>query len=513
VIGRKSICAVVLALLGAGMLSGSASAHGFGERYDLPVPLSLYMGGAALAVVLSFAVIGAFTASTRTGVVEHGHGYVTLNVRRLPMGSAIAHPVLLFALKGGAVSVMVIYIVAGYAGSPDPTRNPVPVMTWAILWIGIAYVSAFVGNIWALINPWKVAYGWAESVYRWMGGRDLSHRAKYPERLGAWPAFALFSAFAWVEIVDPQSAVPSRVATMALLYSLVTFAGMFWFGRGVWLRNGEFFSLIFGFLSKFSPTEVHVWQPDGKPGPVDDYEAFAAASQKNREWNIRPWGAGLLSATPLSLSQATLLVLLLATVSFDGFTETPLWANAASKGYNSLRFLGDDVFTATKTIGLMVGATLFFAVFYLVALLIGQLAGKTAPSFTPAQLVQTFAYSLVPIALAYHLAHFFSFLAIQGQLIIPIASDPFTHGWDIFGTADWRPNVGIVNARLIWFLSISAIVVGHIVAVYVAHVYALRVFGDRLVALRSQLAMLVLMVAYTMISLWIVAQPITIESR
>ena len=121
---------------------------------------------------------------------------------------------------------------------------------------------------------------------------------------------------------------------------------------------------------------------------------------------------------------------------------------------------------------------------------------------------KTFVFSLVPIALAYNLAHFISFLAIQGQLIIPLASDPFGFGWDLFGTGDYQINIRVINAKFVWYISVAAIVLGHITSVYVAHVISVRTMASHATALRSQYPMLALMVAYTATSLWILAQPI-----
>jgi len=118
----------------------------------------------------------------------------------------------------------------------------------------------------------------------------------------------------------------------------------------------------------------------------------------------------------------------------------------------------------------------------------------------------------VPIAIAYHLAHYFTYLLIQGQLIVRLASDPFGFGWNLLGTARYRPDIGVVGARFAWYTAVIAIVAGHIIAVYVAHAIALREFRDRAAALRSQYPMLVLMVGYTMVSLWIIAQPIVENS-
>jgi hypothetical protein len=124
------------------------------------------------------------------------------------------------------------------------------------------------------------------------------------------------------------------------------------------------------------------------------------------------------------------------------------------------------------------------------------------------ELARLFVLSLVPIALAYHLAHYLSFLLIVGQYMIPMASDPFGFGWDLFGTSLYMVNIGVVGAKFVWITSVIAIVTGHIVAVWLAHVVALRRFQDSGAALRSQIPMLFLMVSYTMLSLWILAQPV-----
>ena len=156
--------------------------------------------------------------------------------------------------------------------------------------------------------------------------------------------------------------------------------------------------------------------------------------------------------------------------------------------------------------GLLVFPALFLLVYWAFSLAMASASGSVVPA---QMLARLFVFSLVPIALAYHLAHFLSFLLIQGQLIIPLASDPFGYGWDLLGTAEFEPNIAIVGARFAWITSVISIVAGHVVAVYVAHVVALKRLPHRSAALRSQYPMLVLMVSYTMVSLWILAQPIT----
>ena len=110
--------------------------------------------------------------------------------------------------------------------------------------------------------------------------------------------------------------------------------------------------------------------------------------------------------------------------------------------------------------------------------------------------------------LAYHLAHYLSLLITQGQFIIPLLSDPFGVGWDLWATAAYKVKFGIVSASFVWYAAVTAIVLGHVFSVFLAHLVALELFGNKRQALLSQIPMVTLMVLYTMVSLWIFAQPI-----
>jgi hypothetical protein len=127
-------------------------------------------------------------------------------------------------------------------------------------------------------------------------------------------------------------------------------------------------------------------------------------------------------------------------------------------------------------------------------------------------MARSFVLTLVPIAVAYHIAHYLSFLALGLQAFIPLTSDPLGRGWDLFGGAAYVVDAGLIGPRLQWYVAATAVVIGHILAVYLAHVTALRLFRDRRKALFSQIPLLLLMVGYTMLSLWILSQPI-VETR
>ena len=94
-------------------------------------------------------------------------------------------------------------------------------------------------------------------------------------------------------------------------------------------------------------------------------------------------------------------------------------------------------------------------------------------------LVPDFVLPLVPIAAAYMVAHYFTLAIIQGQFIIPLVSDPFGRGWDLFGTVDFAPNLAIVTSETVWYVQVGALVIGHVAGLAIAHDRAVVVFHDR----------------------------------
>ena len=437
----RSIRASAAALAAA---PAEAAAHAFDARYDLPLPLPLWLAAAGLAVALSFAVF-ALTLRRRTD----GGAYPRRALLHL-------HPLALAALRAVSVGVFVVLIAAGLFGTQDPLRNLAPAFVWIAWWIGFTYLSAVAGDFWALLNPWKALYP--------AGLRGL--RRGLPAAVGVWPAAALLLAFAWIEIVWEGNAVPANIAWLALGYSALTWAGMFVFGREAWQKCGEVFTVYFGFLSRLAPLEV---------------------GTKNVLY-LRPPAAGLLDSRSTSTSEAFFVIIMLATVTFDGLRETPLWA------------VSDSAWTTATTAGLLLAPCVLALVIF------GACASMGDAS--PGELLRLFVPTLLPIALAYHVAHYLSYLLVAGQVVIPLASDPLGLGWDLFGTARYQIAVGIVGARFAWYTSVVVIVLGHVLAMYVAHRLALERFAERRVARRSQYPLAALMVAYTMLSLWILAQPI-----
>ena len=519
-------------------------AHGFGERTELPVPLGYFLLGSGAVVALSFAVMGLFVRGTTRGgsywrydLLRHGW-----------LSWVLTAPFLGFPIKMASVFLLVAVIVTGLFGDQTPSANFAPSFVWIIWWVGMAYVAALIGNVWAIINPWKILFDWWEWIYGKLGpGSQPTPAREYPEGWGMWPALVLFLAFAWLQDAFPRSAVPVLVAWMAIIYSAITFAGMAIFGKRQWLRNGEVFSVVFGFLARFSLTEVRVADPEACrvctsgchdtadsidlgewDGCVDCYECFEKSG--SRQISLRPFAMGLSRNEPVSNDVLAVVVLLLATVTFDGFGATSAWANVQSVFLTAFpTLMGNPVvngLTIADTLGVLLFPVAFFLVYLLFCFFMAGMVRESGTTHTsrpesggrdpsPAgkslgamELARAFAYSLIPIALAYNISHFITLLLVQGQLIINLASDPFGFGWDLFGTADYQVYQGIITAEILWFLSVAVVVVGHVIAVYLAHLASMRIFQDRSMAMNSQYPMLTLMVMYTVVSLWILAQPI-----
>ena len=464
-----------------------AASHAFGVRYDLPLPLWLYMTGAGASVALSFVVMAIFMR--RAAAPESAWAF---DLGRWPPTAWLLHPALQSVLQVASVAVFLLILATGLFGEQSATGNFGPTFVWIIWWVGLAFLQALLGDLWAVVNPWSALFDWAQGLLaRLRPGQRLSVELPYPAWLGYWPAVILFWAFAWFELVPDASARPRGLALAILLYSLITWAGMRLYGRDVWLRHGEAFSVAFGLLARFAPL---------------------AGSQGRLV--LRPYGVGLLTDRPIPHSQAVFVVLMLATVTFDGLTETPTWRalldwlliDQTSRPLQlALQSAGLAFLDVFMTAALLILPALFLSAYMLFSALTAGAAGQGA---TTRDAAGAFVLTLVPIAIAYHLAHYVSYLFLSGQLIIPLMSDPFGWGWDLFGTAHYSMDITVITAKEVWYIAATAIVVGHIYAVYLAHVMALRLYGGALRGLRSQVPMLALMIGYTMISLWILSQPI-----
>lgn len=450
-----------LGFLIAALAPHAALAHAFGMKYTLPLPAWMYIYGGGAVVIVSFILIGYFTDGGKNAPTPEGSFVV--KVTHLSISNKVKR---LFQTL--AILLLFLTICAGVFGSQNPGINFAPNFFWIIFLLGCTYAIALLGNFWNALNPWRTL---AAIII------DYNPPLKYPPLIGYFPALFVYIVLIWLELLSNGLAVrPRMLAILLLAYTVLTLIGASVFGVAAWFRYGDFFSVFFNLISTVSPI---IYQ--------------------NGRVVFRFPFTGLLSTYADKLSLMLFIVFMLSSTAFDGFRETIKAGWVVSK----LSFL--PTFQAKQTLLLFVSFILFVVVYALAVWLMRTLV-RTEKSVH--ELLLLFAYSLIPIALAYNLAHYYTLLLVQGQEIIALVSDPFNLGWNLFNTAGFTPNIGIIGAKTVWQSQVLFILIGHIAAVYVAHVIALRIYKDRSKAIMSQLPMLIVMVIYTMAGLWILSQPL-----
>ncbi|MEX0652073.1 MAG: hypothetical protein WD153_01255 [Candidatus Paceibacterota bacterium] len=374
------------------LLPLEAYAHGFGERIDLPIPLNIYLIGAGVAVAVSFILMG-FIGKKEIGDDTYPR-YNLFKVRWIK--KVLEDRFFLGSIQAFFVLVLLLVITAGFIGRQNSAFNIAPTVIWILFGVGMTYTVISIGNLWRVINPWRTLFVWLERIIP-----DVSLKKSWPVVLGVWPAFVLFFGYRWVENVFPNAANPSTLSLLIVLYSFITLGGMMYFGKVNWLRYGDPFSVFFRFLSYFSLTERRV-------------------IENRKELLVRPPGIGLLKRVRIGASEMTFVLFMISSVTFDGMLSIPLWQSI----YRTLFKLGVPSLLI-GTIGLLLLLLIFLGVYLFFSFLV-KIYARTRKSSL--EVAYAFVLSLLPIAIAYELAHFMSLILIEGQRIFYLVSDPFGFG-------------------------------------------------------------------------------------
>ena len=486
-------------------------AHGFGERYALPVPLWLYLYGASVAVILSFAIAALFFSRNESG----SRDYPRYNLlRHAWLGHILLNTKISRLLRSISIFILILIIAAGLFGSQRVADNFAPAFVWIIWWVGLGMLVISIGNIWHLVNPWiGIHDGTIWLISRVTGEQNEKTERALPATFGVLPALSVFIVFVWIELIYEGSPVPRQIALLTTAYSTYTVGGMLLFGKNVWLDRAEAFSVYFKILSRLSIIEFRINEISyclecsnecqTKNGCIDCYECFSNCDDFSKEINLRLPASGLTAIQTVQPGELLFVLLMLASVSFDGFLITPLWMEF----YVGQRDIFVENFMVFQTLGLAGALALFGGLFFFFMKISRFLSGHSPYNNSWAS---AFIYTLVPIAAAYNIAHYFTFILVPGQRIISLISDPFGFGLNLFGTASYQINDSFLQASIVWYTQVFMIIIGHVLAVIIAHVVAVQILGDRRRAMLSQFPILVLMVIYTISSLWIIAQDTTV---
>ncbi len=466
---RRTAQRVGVALAGAGLaaalIPAGAAAHGLVGRTDLPVPSWLFAWAASIVLVISFVALSVLWQRPKLDrVTEH-------ELLRVPGWVDV--------VAGAAgVAIFCVVVYAGIAGTQDaPNANLEPSFIYVAFWVGLVPLSALLGNVFGALNPWRaVARATAYAARR--AGIARTPRP-YPERLGRWPAAMGIAAFAWVELVLIDRDDPRLLALLTLAYAAVQLAGMYRYGIDDWTTHADPFAVYFALFA-----------------------AMAPLVRRDDHLFTRPPLAGL-PGLATGAGSVALLCAIIGSTTFDGLSNGQVWTLLSPRLSDAFASIGASPVGSTElagTVGLA-GSILLAAGIYR----IGVSGMKTLnPALAPG-LSRRFAHSLVPIAFAYAMAHYFSLLVFQGQALGYLASDPLGDGANLLGTASWTVHYAIVSTAAIWYVQTALLVGGHAAALALAHDRALTSFENPRAATRSQYWMLTVMLGYTCLGLWLLS--------
>lgn len=424
-------------------------AHGIGGRIDLPVPVSLFVWGAAAVLVVSFVALGVLWTRPRFEDPPAG--------RPLPGGlqRPLRSPFFEWGVRGVTLAVFLLVAVAAAAGEDTTSGNLAPIFVYVWVWVGLAFAHALFGNLWATLSPF-------DSLARLLSIGERPMRI-YPNAFGKWPASLLLFGFVWLELAHPSSSSPRVLAVAVAAYTALTIGGMAVFGRDTWNRNGEIFAVYFGLLSLISPL---------------------ARNAEGRVVLRAPLSG--LAAVPPQPGLVPFLMISIGSTTFDGFSSSDAWLRATGTLGRGAKALADT--------GGLLGMVLLVSLAYMLAMTAAAALVRQPRNWHP--LAVRFVHSLVPIAFAYAAAHYFSLLVLEGQQGIRLISDPFGEGWNLLGTAGYSLNLTLLSANAIWLFQVAVIVAGHVAGVLLAHDRSVAIFSTD-VAVRSQYMLLAIMVMFT----------------
>jgi hypothetical protein len=454
--GRIRARSLVVTPIVAGLvLAGPATvaAHTLSNTYQSRLPLIVYLAGAAIAVGLSFAFLLIADVRAEPPVTTTG---------RVPPAP------LRYLLRAVGLIGWTWVVAQGIAGGTG-TGDVTTLFLWVYGWVGLAFLSAFVGPVWHWLDPFTTIHDIGAAIARRAGVIGWAI-AEYPRALGRWPAVVGLLFFVWLELVG-NGGGPRSLFIVLVGYTAFTLAMMAQFGRDAWRANGETFSVWFGLLGRLAPTTL-----------VGDPREGRVAR--------RSFASGLL-LPGWRIEDLILVASGTASILFDGLSQTQPWF---------------EVFGApgvpVKTLQL-VG---FLGLVVMAAFVVSRLVGLSAT-----------AAGLLPIAAGYLVAHYFTYLLIDGQRIVVALADPLQQGWDIgnFGWAFYEPTSGFLPPGFVWTIQLAAVVGGHMVGAWAGHVVSAREAGAARGARahrQREVPLAVIMVALTTLTLWSLGQALVVEA-
>lgn len=433
---------------------GGVLTHAFGERYELPIPLWLFVTGGAAVVVVSFLLVLGRAGST--GPPQHEQDAV-------PAGHFSA----IWSTLGLLITAAVAF--CGLSGLQETAENIAPLFFWVIVWIAVPLSCGLVGDWTRSVNPFAAASRLTDRPGLRKALLARADPLPWPSWLGWWPALLLFVLLVLGELVfNLTTTAPRFVGGILVGYTFGCLVLGLVFGAA-WTARGEVFGALFNVWGRLG------WFRFGAPGR-------------------RGFAGGLDVPFERSVSRVLFVLLMLISINFDGLLSTQSWQDYER------RTLGADIsgvhlLRTGSLLVLMVAILLIFTAFAVGSARAGRHGDR------PVNALSGLLPSLVPIAFGYLVAHYLQYLVTNLQYLRPLLEHPRGPVPE-----DFVVDIAVFPTSFYWYVAVVAIVAAHVGAVVLAHRYLRGRGVDDRAALRSELPWLVAMVAYTAFSLFLIAQ-------
>ncbi|MFW6018721.1 MAG: hypothetical protein ACOCPX_07855 [Halapricum sp.] len=427
---------------------GAALSDGGREAAAIPTWLFLVTGGAAIGASFLLASL-----VTDRALIAAIHDW-----RR---GVAIPGESLLWTLLSLlGVAGLFWVVVVGAFGPQRGASNAAVLLVWVGWWAGFTMSTYLVGSVWPAINPWRT-----------LADRFPSRSWPYPDRLGAWPSVVGLLALIWIEVVSPVADDPRTLTAVVAGYTVVTLAGAVTYGPGRWFETVDPIARVFRYYGRLAPL-----------------------AREDGSIRLRLPGTALAETRLVDgFDEVGFVIALVWVTTYDGFVATPAWESFAAP------IVDGGVPALLLYLLVLVGGYLLFVAVYVIGTRYSRrLAGTYLSAST---LARRFAPPLLAIAAGYHLAHYLEYFLSLSPSLAATTATPLA----------LRETVPVLVLPG-WFdaVALASVLLGHVLAIWTAHAVAFDSFPGRLQAIRSQYPYTVVMVLYTMSSLFIVSQP-TIE--
>jgi polyferredoxin len=497
------------------------------------IPDWLYYSSIVMVMLISFVILEVFRKRNSASKEYKKFELTRFKIVQYFFKSRLVQ----FLIRGVVAILFFLVVYAGFYGNQHPSKNIAPSLTWNLWWVGLIFLILFLGKMWCYACPWDAFTNFMTrlSIFK-VKKNTINLGWKWPKSMkNIYLAMFFFILLTWLELGYHVTLSPESTAILALIMLALVFIPGLLFEKKSFCQYGCLIGRISGLYAMFSPVEIrsrdksicancktidcYNGNEKGYPCPtnqnlktmeVNTYctmcaECFRTCPQENVAFNIRSFGKDLLKTSTFRKDEAYLCLILFSLTAFHGLTMTPNWKILVQRVQ---AFLGSSELLAF-TLGMMVCLILPFIIYALFIGLSKLFANEKGHKFP--DLFIKFAYGLLPIALFYHIAHNVEHFFMEGQKLYVLSSDPFGYGWDLFGTANITV-ASILSLDTIWYIQVLLIIIGHVFGIIITHKHSYQVFESRNSAIKSQIPLIALMIAFSVLSLWLVAQPMQMRT-